>query len=573
MLKFLSVKYRNFLSSGDIWTEIELNKYKTTLVLGENGSGKSTLLDAICFCLFNKPFRKINKSQIINSLNDKDCLVQVEFETNGKLYKVLRGIKPNIFEVYCDGTLLSQSAKNIDYQADLEKRILKMNYKSFTQIDILGSASFTPFMQLTTGDRRIVIEDLLDIQVFSVMNVLAKQKLQQNKEDISNNKFQLNSYAEKIQIIETQMTSLKKNDDVRLEKLKDEFKELQFTYQANLTAKSVLEEELSDAIMNSAFPDDLKQKHSKLIGLKSKIENNRSRSDKDIQFYSENDSCPTCKQAIEAGFKEHIIHETENKIHVYDKGILEIEKEIDSVINSISAMDQVMSEIREIGSKIKTIDAKISYVLTSINKIKQEISNVTNTNSLYTDNETTLKSIKSDMRKLLKEQETLIDQKQYLEMSINMLKDGGIKSRIIKQYLPIINKSINSYLKSMDFLVDFNLDENFSETIKSRFRDSFSYENFSQGEKSRIDLALLFTWRHIAKLRNSVSTNLLIMDEIMDGSLDVVGQEVLMKILSLVDKDTNIFVISHTKEHLVDKFDSVLRFEKKKNYSVLTKGE
>ena len=569
MIIFEKIRWKNFLATGNSWSEVSLNTSKTTLVLGKNGHGKSQLIDALCFVLFGKPFRKINKSQIVNSLNEKDCVVEIEFQTNGKSYKVIRGIKPNIFEIYCDGNILNQSSKTIEYQEILEKTILKMNFKSFTQIDILGSASFVPFMQLSPADRRIIIEDLLDIQVFSVMNILAKQKMQANKELFTRNKAELSSLAEKVNYIDSTLKSLKKNDKTRLEKLRKELSDLEFTYQSSLAQRHVVEEELSDAISESSSTDELKKKHSDMLSIKTKIESNKNRANKEIIFYSENDTCPTCKQAIDSGFKGTIIHETEDKIHAYDSAIKELEDKITNVLNTVSQTDQILEKIKESNQKIKMIDSKTDLIKKSIDKIKREISDVLNTNSLYTDNELLLKNTKKKIKALLSEQEKLLDERTYIEMSLNLLKDGGIKSRLIKQYIPIINKQINQYLKALDFYVEFYLDENFTEQIKSRYRDVFSYESFSQGQKARIDLALLFTWRHIAKLRNSVSTNLLIMDEAFDGSIDYDGQEDLMKILSMLDKDTNTFVISHTKENFIDKFDNVLRFEITKNFSVL----
>lgn len=569
MIFFKKVRWKNLLSTGNMFTEISLSDHKTTLILGENGSGKSTILDAICFALFGKAFRKINKPSLINSINDKDCVVELEFETNGKEYRIVRGMKPTVFEIYQDDILLNQDAKSLDYQAHLEKNILKMNYKSFTQIDILGAASFTPFMQLTAADRRVVIEDLLDIQIFSIMNVLIKQKMQANKESSTDAKFLLTSGADKIKYIENTLKSLKLNDSTKIEKLKAELEIHQFEYQALLSQKNTIEDEMNEVISNSSSTAELKARHSKLIGLKSKIESNLARASKDIVFYSENDSCPTCKQIIDSGFKDTVLHETEDKLHVLGDGIKQIDLEIDDVINSLNETDKILSEIQTMNSKIKNLEIRCENKRQVMSKTRNDINDLSNVNSIYKDNEKLLADTKADMRKLIKEQSALLDEKQYLEIALTMLKDGGIKTRIIKQYLPIINKQINKYLKSMDFFIEFVLDENFDETIKSRHMDVYSYDNFSQGEKSRIDLALLFTWRHIAKLKNSVSTNLLILDEVFDGSLDGTGQEELMKILSVSDKSTNIFVISHTKEHLADKFDNVLKFEKEKGFSVL----
>lgn len=573
MIKFKTVRYRNFLSSGNVFTVVELDKARTTLIIGSNGKGKSTVIDAICFALFGKTYRKINKSSIINSINEKDCVVEIEFETNGSQYKIIRGIKPNIFEIYQDGKLLNQDAKSLDYQAILEKNILRMNYKSFTQIDILGSAAFTPFMQLSAGDRRTVIEDLLDIQVFSTMNILVKQKLQANKDAIASNKLEMSSLSDKIEYLDKTIKSLKTIDVGRIKKLKEELKDLEFEHLANISKKTSLEDDLSELISNSTLSSELKSKHSKLLTIKSKIESNKNRANKEIMFYSDNDECPTCKQKIDKGFKGKIIHETETQIHLMDDGISDLDTKINDLLNSIEESDKVMAQIQSINSEIKALDSKDEFLVTSIKRLKSTLGSELDSNDLILDNEKQLKDSKLKIKYLVSDQKKLLEEKQYLELSLTILKDGGIKSQIIKQYLPLINKQINKYLKSLDFMVEFFLDEEFKETIKSRYRDVFSYENFSQGEKARIDLAILFTWRYIAKLRNSVSTNLLIMDEVFDQSIDSVGQDDLMKILAESDKDTHTFVISHTKEHLADKFDNVLRFEKQKGFSVLTEGK
>lgn len=573
MIKFKTVRYRNFLSSGNVFTVVELDKARTTLIIGSNGKGKSTVIDAICFALFGKTYRKINKSSIINSINEKDCVVEIEFETNGSQYKIIRGIKPNIFEIYQDGKLLNQDAKSLDYQAILEKNILRMNYKSFTQIDILGSAAFTPFMQLSAADRRTVIEDLLDIQVFSTMNILVKQKLQANKDAIASNKLEMSSLSDKIEYLDKTIKSLKTIDVGRIKKLKEELKDLEFEHLANISKKTSLEDDLSELISNSTLSSELKSKHSKLLTIKSKIESNKNRANKEIMFYSDNDECPTCKQKIDKGFKGKIIHETETQIHLMDDGISDLDTKINDLLNSIEESDKVMAQIQSINSEIKALDSKDEFLVTSIKRLKSTLGSELDSNDLILDNEKQLKDSKLKIKYLVSDQKKLLEEKQYLELSLTILKDGGIKSQIIKQYLPLINKQINKYLKSLDFMVEFFLDEEFKETIKSRYRDVFSYENFSQGEKARIDLAILFTWRYIAKLRNSVSTNLLIMDEVFDQSIDSVGQDDLMKILAESDKDTHTFVISHTKEHLADKFDNVLRFEKQKGFSVLTEGK
>ncbi len=570
MITFESIRWKNLLSTGNVFTEFKLNEYSNALIIGANGAGKSTILDAITFALFGKPFRKINKPGLLNSVNEKNCVVEIEFTTNNKKYKVIRGIKPSIFEIYCDDTLLNQDSASKDYQAHLEKFILKMNYKSFTQIVILGSAAFTPFMQLSPADRRTVIEDLLDIQIFSTMNVIAKKRMQTNKEQLEINRVELAAAEEKKVYIEKTIHSLKQNN---------EDKKVAFQYSVHNHVKTLdnikevianLEKERDGFLDQASDQTSLKERHRKLISFQSKIETNLSRHKKELSFYCDNDSCPTCRQPIDTEFKNSTTEQTNKKIEELTVGLANIGKEVDSCIETISAVETIMKKIDNTRSAISEQKFKMSSVVSMINDIEDQIEELSHSDKLLTDNETEYLDTVEKLSALSEEKIKLIGERQYLDTAINLLKDGGIKTKIIKQYLPVINKLINKYLSQMGFMVNFNIDESFEETIKSRYRDTFSYHNFSEGEKTRIDLALLFTWRALAKMRNSVNTNLLILDEVLDGSLDGNGTDEFLKIMWAMIGDTNTFVISHKQDQMLDKFQKVFIFEKHKNFSRLS---
>ena len=554
-----------------MFSEIKLNEHPNTLIIGHNGSGKSTLLDALTFVLFGKAFRKVNKSGLVNSINNKDCRVEIEFTSNNKDYKIIRGMKPNIFEVYCDGILLNQDSVSKDYQDNLESFILRMNYKSFTQIVILGSASFTPFMQLSASDRRTVIEDLLDIQIFTVMNNITKQRLVDNKAKIEKNKIESLGKTDTRNHIMKVVDGLRKNDEQRVKDLKEEIERNEKVIQSIDRQISKLNKEYRTILDSTQEYKNLKTRYTKLISLKSQIETNHSRHSNDLEFYTDNDNCPTCKQSIEAGFKSTEIEKLTGKLSELSGGINKIVSEIDSCLSQIEIIDNKMKDAEEIRNQISEKEIKRNHISSNITKFQENIKTISNSNELLESNLSDLKKIEQDIEKIEKENKQLLDEKLVIDTALTLLKDGGIKTKIIKQYIPIINKLINKNLSNMNFMVNFNIDEQFNETIKSRYRDDFAYQNFSEGEKTRIDLALLFTWREIAKMKNSVTTNLLILDEIFDGSLDETGTDDFVKIMWSLIKDSNVFVISHKQDQMVDKFKKVYTFKKKKNFSVISK--
>ena len=571
MIIFEKCRWKNFLSTGNYFTEVDFTRSTNTLIIGQNGAGKSTILDALCFGLFGKPFRKINKPQLLNSINQKDGVVEVEFTIGTKKYKIIRGIKPNVFEIYCNGTMVNQDAAVKDYQEHLERLILKLNYKSFTQIVILGSASFVPFMQLSASDRRTIIEDLLDIQIFSSMNGLVKTKLSEIKDSNTKIKYSLELTGEKITLQKQNIEEHKKHNDAEIEKKKQEI----ITSETQIGHLQIDIELIQKHInvLNSKINDSsaMQKKNSKLLQLESKLESKIKKIDKEIIFYEENDNCPTCKQYIDDTFRRGELdrsNQTKGEIGV---GLKDIEKEIEKTNKRIEEIQKIVKHIQEHNNEIVKHNSTVSAINKYIGKIQQEINELSNRKDNLEEENAKLKELKKQLGDLLKEQEAISTEKQYYDFASTLLKDGGIKTKIIKQYLPVMNKLINKYLAAMDFFANFNINENFEEIIKSRHRDEFSYDSFSEGEKMRIDLALLFTWRQIAKLKNSTNTNLLILDEVFDSSLDTVGTDEFLKLLHSLDNDTNVFVISHKGDQLFDKFRSVIRFEKKNNFSRIAK--
>ena len=570
MIVFRYVRWKNLLSTGNYFTEIKLDNSQNTLVVGSNGSGKSTMLDALCFALFGKAFRAINKPNLLNSINGKDCVVEVEFTTNNKSYKIIRGIKPNIFEIWQDGVLLNQDAAARDYQELLEKSILKLNYKSFTQIVILGSASFVPFMQLSSSDRRAIIEDLLDIQIFSTMNGILKDKVSNNKDLTTAKKYEIELSQQKYDLQEKHINELKQNNDDKVVELENDIVTNE-TVVTKLTGDNITLTTHSETLQSSvATKTEVESKVKKITKLESQIESNLSKFKKDISFFEHNDNCPTCRQAIEQGFKEEELAALHNKATECETGLKTIEQKLLEEQNRLNLITQVQKRIQEIQIKIATNNTSITETNKYIARLQKQIQDLKNSKTVSDKEEQELNTIKSSLSDLKKDLKDLIDEKTYLEVASALLKDTGIKTKIIKQYLPIINKLVNKYLASLDFFVNFNLDESFKETIKSRHRDEFTYNNFSEGEKQRIDMALMLTWRAVAKLKNSSNTNLLILDEVFDSSLDTNGTEYLMNILHMLE-GVNLFVISHKGDILQDKFSNVIRFEKVKNFSRIVK--
>jgi len=572
LIIFRKVKWKNLLSTGNHFSEINLDKNINTLIVGVNGSGKSTLLDALCFGLFGKPFRNIPKGNLTNSINGKNCEVEVEFDTNNKSYRIVRTIRPNKFEIYIDGELLNQDAAIRDYQEQLEKFILKMNYKSFTQIVVLGSAAFTPFMQLSNNDRRAIIEDLLDIQIFSVMNKLTRERLGNNKDLLNDKRHNIQLTQQKYEFEEKRIGDLKQNNEDKI----DEYKQDISTNETNIN--NLTEEiesiglqvvEIQKVVANRL---EIEQRVKQYHHLESQIETNLSKYKKDVNFFEHNDDCPTCRQGIESEFKSEQIVTLTSKITGCDHGLTELDTKVTEEQNKLNIISGKQIEIQELQIKTATNTTSITEINRYITRIKTSIEELQDTKTVSDIEELKLSELKKEIEDKETEFKALLDDKEYFEVASALLKDTGIKTKIIKQYLPVINKLVNSYLAKLDFFVNFTLDESFKESIKSRFRDDFTYNNFSQGEKQRIDMALMLTWRAVARLKNSTNTNLLILDETFDSSLDATGVDELLKILHELD-DVNIFVISHKGDILQDKFQNIIKFSKVKNFSRIEKHE
>ena len=567
MIHFEKVRWKNFLSTGNYFLEVQLDRNPTTLIVGENGSGKSTVLDALCFVLFNRPFRQINKSQLVNSINMGSAIVEIEFTIQKNKFKIIRGMKPTVFEIYCNGKMLNQDANSVDYQKILEQQILKLNYRSFTQVVILGSSTFVPFMQLRSKDRREVVEEILDIKIFSLMNFLLKHKNKEVGEELNTLEYELKLTKEKITMQEQYIQSLKKNKD----KIIEEKEHLIFDSNRVLLD----EQEKSDKISNeieSAQPElDKKDKLLNTIRefhkMEAQLSNRINENERQRKFFSENDECPTCTQTIDEELKQVKIKEKTNRIAELKQGILKLEDELKAKETEKSKLNEFAKEIRKKEVEIAKISVSMSGLKRLIEKEKKQIEKYKN-GQVSEEDKVKLTRL-SERFKIQEEQiSKLREDKFYVDVARNLLMDTGIKTKIINKYLPIMNKLINGYLTSMDFYVNFTLDNSFNETIKSRHRDEFSYSSFSEGEKMIIDLALLFTWRAVAKMKNSTNTNLLILDEIFDSSLDTTGTDDFLKILNTF-ADQNVFVISHKGDTMFDKFRSVIKFEKQRNFSKL----
>jgi len=569
VITFEVIRWKNLLSTGNAWTEIELNANKTNLIIGQNGHGKSTILDALTFVLFGKPFRKINKPSLVNSVNGKDCRVEIEFGAYGKKYKIFRGIKPNIFEIYVDGMLLNQDSASRDYQEYLEKFILKMNMKSFCQIVILGSASFTPFMQLTPADRRTIIEDLLDIQIFSIMNLLVKQRFQENKENLDLNRLSLKSNEEKKDYVDRTLKNLKQNSDDRLDELNSQYNDFASQKTDLLNKVKKLADEKEKLVDEITDISTLKQTYEMAIRQIASWDSEAKRLDKHKEFLKSSDQCPTCNQHIDEDFRNKEVLSIGDEIMIISKNATGMEIDVNGILSQINDREQKSKRIQSINSEIKADKQTMMHIVSTMNNIEDNIDKIKNADILVQDSEEELAKTIKEIERMAGSVQHRLNEKVMIDTAAALLRDGGIKTKIIKQYVPIINKLVNKYLDRMGFFVNFNIDENFNEVIKSRYRDEFSYANFSEGEKTRIDLALLFTWRSIAKMKNSVNTNLLILDEILDGSLDANGTDEFLKIIQTLTDDTNTYIISHKTDAIADKFDKTYRFEKVRNFSRL----
>lgn len=567
MIIFNSIKFKNFLSYGNTFTEIPLSECKTTLSIGKNGKGKSCILDAITFVLYGKPFRRVNKSQLINSINKSDTVVEIQFVINSNEYKVIRGLKPNIFEIYYNNVLVKQDAKVKDYQEYLERYILKMNYKSFTQVVMLGSARYTPFMQLSAADRRSVIEDLLDIQIFSNMNVILKDKLSNLKESVQTCKTNIELYKDKIEFQKHTIKQYQKSNSELIVKkqdlisnTRDDMCILEQSVEELITSNDNLLTTISDLTTVEA-------KRSKLSTIQFKLRGNITKLESDNMFFTSNDSCPTCRQIITDSFKQSIIQSNTVKIAELQTGNEKLQLEFDSLRDRLIKISSIQNLIANNNVEINKLNSSIYSSKKYIDLISNEILELTKLHESSDNGSVKLQELITSLDSYVQQYEDYVTEKRYYDFVSVMLKDGGIKTQIIKQYLPILNKYINQYLSQMDFFANFNITENFEEVIKSRHRDEFTYASFSEGQKMRIDLAILFAFRQLAKIKNSVNTNLLILDEIMDSSLDTDGTDVLMNLIPTFDDNTNIFVISHKSDQLIDKFDRVLKFDMVKNFS------
>jgi DNA repair exonuclease SbcCD ATPase subunit len=566
MILFKKIKYRNFLSTGNQFSEISFEDHATTLIVGTNGAGKSTVLDALTFSLFGKPFRKINKPQLVNSINEKDAKVEVEFSIGDKEWKVVRGIKPNVFEIYRDGKVLDQFSSAVDQQKWLEQNVLKMNYKSFTQIVILGSSNFVPFMQLTNNNRREVIEDLLDIKIFSSMNNVIKERIRGNKEEIKTLELKKESLNDKVKMQEEFIDEIESRGKETIEEKNDKIDELDLSVAKLIQDNEFYEGEVVGYTQMREQSVGATEKLRKLAGLKGKISNKVSTITKEHKFFTDNVTCPTCTQPIEEEFRINKIEDAQTKAKELQSGFKELEEAIKNEEEREHHFTTLSKEITKLTHGISKNNTKITGCQRQVRDLESEIQRLTDQLANRNTEHDKLANFKDNLKTTYNDLASRKDTINYYAFAYGLLKDGGVKSKIIKKYLPLINQQVNRYLQMMDFYINFTLDEEFNETVQSPIHEDFSYASFSEGEKMRIDLALLFTWREVAKFKNSVNTNLLIMDEVFDSSLDGFGTDEFLKIIRFVIKDANIFVISH-KVGMEDKFANCIKFEKIKGFS------
>lgn len=567
MIIFKTLSWRNFLSTGNAENKINLNRAQSTLVIGRNGEGKSTMLDALTFALFGKPFRNINKPQLINSINGKNCVVEIEFDVGTNEYKVIRGLKPGIFEIWLNGNKVNQDAAAKDYQSMLEQQILRLNYKTFTQVVILGSASFVPFMQLPAWQRREVIEDILDIRVFSVMNTILKERINENKDQLNaiENKITIakNNVEVQKKLIGTLVSSKKEQVDQIRKQIADNEAEIA----ENQTRWEQLNDQINQMLVDAEAAKELEQHINAAVKAKNKFVHTKEQTEENLSFFLNNEVCPSCSQGIEHEHKTGIVTRLNEDLVEIDTNLQTIAEAYDKLVERQKVLDQVNKELLVLNVQCNAAISANNMLMKQNKKLEDDITSMSSDTTNIDEEKKKLKDIADEALLLIEKKSELYQEKQIHEVSAILLKDTGIKTAIIKEYLPVMNKFINGYLTAMDFYVHFELDEAFNEVIKSRFRDEFTYASFSEGEKMRIDLAILFTWRQIAKMKNSVNTNLLILDEIFDSSLDNSGTDYFLSVMNALGDKSNVFVISHKGDQLFDKFHSVIKFEKKNDFS------
>ena len=569
MIVFKSVSWKNFLSTGNSPNKVLLNKSATTLIIGKNGEGKSTILDALCFSLFGKPFRNVNKGQLINSINGKGCLVEVEFDINGKEYKIIRGIKPNVFEIWCDNEMINQDAASRDYQKILEQQILRLNYKTFTQVVILGSASFVPFMQLSSSQRREVIEDILDIRIFSTMNSLLKEKAQETKDAILRIESEIKSAKDRV---ENQQTIIKTITEAKTESINNILSKISANNAEILQTEGEIELIVSEIDTLKASindKDNITEDIDKAKSIRSKLLQKIETCEHHTEFFSEHDVCPSCNQDIAEEYKESIVKDLNEKMLDNNSKITELESVLTNLNEKLTQINEVVGQITDKNIELSTRNSTITLLNKQVRELEAETQRVKSDTTNIDEEKGKLKELATDALSKITQKNQLLEHRNIEEVANVLLKDTGIKTAIIREYLPAMNKLINKYLNAMDTYIHFELDEAFNEKIKSRFRDEFTYASFSEGEKMRIDLAILFTWRQIAKMKNSVNTNLLLLDEIFDSSLDTAGTDYFLTLMNQFGENSNIFVISHKGDQLFDKFRSVIKFEKRNDFSVI----
>jgi DNA repair exonuclease SbcCD ATPase subunit len=569
VITFRSIEWRNFLSTGNSPNKVLLNKSTTTLIIGKNGEGKSTILDALCFALFGKPFRNINKNQLINSINGKGTLVTIEFSVNNKEYTVKRGIKPNLFEIWCNGELINQDAAAKDYQKALEQQILRLNYKTFTQVVILGSASFVPFMQLPSSQRREVIEDILDIRIFSTMNQILKEKANATKQAISDIEASIKVAKGKV---ESQNAIIRTISEAKSESIKSLRDKIRTNDQAIGEAQSTVElitSEIETLRSKTSKKSEINDQIEKAKSIRSKLSAKVETCEHHTEFFNDNHVCPSCSQEIAEEYKQKILTDLNTKLEEHVGKVEELDGILSKLNVQLSEINDLLEQISDKNIELSTHNSTITLLNKQNQTLAAEIETLTNDTTNADEEKRKLKELAQEAMEKIKTKTTLAEQRNLEEIASQLLKDTGIKTAIIREYLPVMNKLINKYLAAMDAYIHFELDESFNEIVKSRYRDDFTYASFSEGEKMRIDLAILFTWRQIAKMKNSVNTNLLLLDEIFDSSLDTAGTDYFLNLMNQFGDNTNIFVISHKGDQLFDKFRSVIKFEKRNDFSVI----